>query len=160
MTRAVRMSEAIGAFTQRRVWQVGALCRAVADLVDAKLNPVTVQGEISGFSRASSGHCYFSLKDATGQLRCAMFRRAASLLDFTAADGGLVEVRGRVGVYEPRGDLQLVVESMSRSGAGEGATSIPNIRPCAGTDGSICAASAWQTNSAPVRCFTAAVPPT
>ena len=99
------MSEANPAFTQRRVWQVGTLCRAVADLLDAKLNPVTVQGEISGFSRASSGHCYFSLKDATGQLRCAMFRRTASLLDFKAADGELVEVRGRVGVFEQRGDL-------------------------------------------------------
>ena len=112
------MSELNPAFTHRRVWQVGALCRAVADLLDVKLNPVTIQGEVSGFSRASSGHCYFSLKDATGQLRCAMFRRSASLLDFKVSDGELVEVRGRVGVYEPRGDLQLVVESMSRTGQG------------------------------------------
>ncbi|HOF52749.1 MAG TPA: exodeoxyribonuclease VII large subunit, partial [Rhodoferax sp.] len=62
-----------------RVWRVGALCRAVADALDARFNPVTVSGEISGFSRATSGHCYFVLKDETGQLRCAMFRRAASL---------------------------------------------------------------------------------
>ena len=66
-----------------RVWAVGALCRAVADALDARFNPVAVRGEISGFSRASSGHCYFSLKDESGQLRCAMFRRAAGLLDFS-----------------------------------------------------------------------------
>lgn len=101
-----------------RVWRVGALCRAVADALDARFNPVTVSGEISGFSRATSGHCYFVLKDETGQLRCAMFRRAASLLNFSPKDGERVEVRGRLGVYEPRGELQLVVESMSRAGQG------------------------------------------
>ena len=101
-----------------RVWQVGALCRAVADALDARFNPVAVRGEITGFSRAASGHCYLSLKDETGQIRCAMFKRAASLLNFSPRDGELVEVRGRLGVYEPRGDLQLIIESMSRSGQG------------------------------------------
>ncbi len=101
-----------------RIWQVGALCRAIADALDARFNPVAVRGEISGFSRASSGHCYFALKDESGQIRCAMFRRAASLLAFTPRDGELVEVRGRLGVYEPRGDLQLIVESMGRAGQG------------------------------------------
>jgi exodeoxyribonuclease VII large subunit len=79
---------------------------------------VLVVGEISGFSRASSGHCYFTLKDANGQLRCAMFRRAASLLQFQPHDGDLVEIRGRLGVYEARGDLQMVVESMAQAGQG------------------------------------------
>jgi exodeoxyribonuclease VII large subunit len=101
-----------------RVWGVGALCRAVADALDARFNPVTVRGEITGFSRAASGHCYFSLKDASGQIRCAMFRRAASLLNFSPRDGELVEVRGRLGVYEQRGDLQLIVESMQKAGQG------------------------------------------
>lgn len=101
-----------------RIWPVGALCRAIADALEARFNPVAVRGEISGFNRASSGHCYFALKDESGQLRCAMFRRAAGLLDFTPRDGELVEVRGRLAVYEPRGDLQLVVESMSRAGQG------------------------------------------
>ncbi len=101
-----------------RVWDVGALCRAVADALEARFNPVTVRGELTGFSRAGSGHCYFSIKDAQGQLRCAMFRRAASLLDFSPRDGELVELRGRLGVYEARGDLQLIVESMSRAGQG------------------------------------------
>jgi exodeoxyribonuclease VII large subunit len=94
------------------------LCRAVAEALDARFNPVSVGGEISGFTRAASGHCYFSLKDDAGQLRCAMFRRAAGLLDFVPRDGDRVEVRGRLGVYEPRGELQLVVESMRPAGQG------------------------------------------
>lgn len=102
----------------RRVWAVGALCRAVADALEARFNPVAVRGEISGFSRAASGHCYFNLKDAQGQVRCAMFRRSAGMLDFQPRDGELVEVTGRLGVYEQRGDLQLVVESMRRAGQG------------------------------------------
>ncbi len=101
-----------------RVWQVGSLCLAAADALDQRFNPVAVVGEISGFTRASSGHCYFTLKDERAQLRCAMFRRAASLLNFSPRDGDQVELRGRLGVYEPRGDLQLVVESLSKAGAG------------------------------------------
>jgi exodeoxyribonuclease VII large subunit len=104
--------------TMPRVWGVGALCRAVADALDARFNPVAVRGEITGFSRAASGHCYFSLKDASGQIRCAMFRRAATSLGFSPCDGELVEVRGKLGVYELRGDLQLIVESMQRAGQG------------------------------------------
>jgi exodeoxyribonuclease VII large subunit len=101
-----------------RIWQVGSLCRAVADALDARFNPVAVRGELSGCSLASSGHLYFSLKDPQGQIRCAMFRRAAGQLDFAPRDGELVEVWGRLGVYEPRGDLQLVVERMTRAGQG------------------------------------------
>jgi exodeoxyribonuclease VII large subunit len=97
---------------------VGALCRAIADALQARFNPVTVKGELSGFSRAASGHCYFSLKDANGQLRCAMFKRAATGLNFVPRDGELVEVEGKLGVYEPRGDLQLIVERMTRAGQG------------------------------------------
>ncbi len=103
------------------VWGVAALLHAVGDALAARFYACAVKGEISGFSRASSGHCYFSLKDAEGQaglIRCAMFRRAASLLDFVPAEGQLVELRGRVAVYEPRGELQFVVESMQRGGAG------------------------------------------
>jgi len=101
-----------------RIWPVGALCRAIADALEARFNPVAVRGEISSFTRASSGHCYFTLKDSSGQLRCAMFKRAAQMLDFRPVDGELVEIRGRLGVYEPRGELQLVVEHMRRAGQG------------------------------------------
>lgn len=101
-----------------RIWSVGALCHAISDALEARFNPVAVRGEISGFTRASSGHCYFTLKDSSGQLRCAMFKRAAQMLDFRPADGELVELRARVGVYEPRGELQLVVEHMRQAGQG------------------------------------------
>lgn len=105
----------------RRVWGVAGLLAAVSQTLTDRFSVVVVGGEIAGFTRAASGHCYFSLKDADGQaasLRCAMFRRAAALLDFAPGEGVLVEVRGRVAVYEPRGELQFVVEAMRRAGAG------------------------------------------
>ena len=101
-----------------QIWSVAALCHAIADALDARFNPVRVSGEISGFVRAASGHCYFSLKDSGGQLRCAMFKRAASGLAFAPREGQRVEVSGRLGVYEPRGELQLVVEAMVEAGEG------------------------------------------
>jgi len=104
-----------------RVWSVGALVLAVADALAARFGACTVRGELSGFSRAASGHCYFTLKDADGAqaaLRCAMFRRAAGLLDFAPRDGQQVELRGRLAVYEPRGELQFVAEAMRVLGAG------------------------------------------
>lgn len=100
-------------------WAVGALVAAVADALRARFNPVRVVGEVAGCSRAASGHVYFTLKDEQGQLRCAMFRRAAD-----AGGGGLlrdgarVEVAGRLDVYAPRGDLQLVVERVRLAGQG------------------------------------------
>ncbi len=102
-------------------WGVGALLLAAQDTLQSRFGALAVRGELSGFSRAASGHCYFALKDADGQaalLRCAMFRRAATLLDFAAADGQQVEVRGRLALYEARGELQFIVENMRRVGAG------------------------------------------
>lgn len=101
-----------------RIWTVSALCRAISDTLDARFNPVRVTGELSGFVQAASGHCYFSLKDDSGQMRCAMFKRAAGGLDFQPRDGQRVEVSGRLGVYEARGELQLVVERMVLAGEG------------------------------------------
>ncbi len=117
----LRVIEGRGTASGRRVWGVAGLLEAVSQTLTERFSVVVVGGEIAGFTRAASGHCYFGLKDADGQaasLRCAMFRRAAALLDFAPADGALVEVRGRVAVYEPRGELQFVVEAMRRAGAG------------------------------------------
>jgi len=105
----------------RQTWSVAGLIQAAADALAARFSVCVVQGEVSGFARAASGHCYFSLKDADGAsalLRCAMFRRAATLLDFAPRDGQRVELRGRLAVYEPRGELQFVVEAMQRAGDG------------------------------------------
>jgi exodeoxyribonuclease VII large subunit len=104
-----------------RVWDVAALVHAVADVLAARFAVCTVRGELSGVSRAASGHVYFNLKDSAGDaalVRCAMFRRAASLLAFSPRDGQTVEIRGRLGVYEPRGELQVIVEGMQLEGRG------------------------------------------
>ena len=77
-----------------------------------------VEAEISNFSRPSSGHWYFSLKDANAQVRCAMFRQRNMLCAFTARDGQKVLVRARIGLYEPRGEFQLIVEHMEDAGLG------------------------------------------
>ena len=102
-------------------WGVASLLLATSDTLAARFGAVSVRGELSGYLRAASGHCYFTLKDADGApalLRCAMFRRAAGLVDFQPADGQQVELRGRLGIYESRGELQMVVESLQRLGAG------------------------------------------
>ncbi|HEV7575587.1 MAG TPA: exodeoxyribonuclease VII large subunit [Caldimonas sp.] len=114
------MGEPSGNRLPGRIWGVAALVHAVASLLEQELAACTVGGEISGFSRAASGHCYFTLKDPGGgaALRCAMFRRAASLLDFAPIEGQRVELRGRIAVYEPRGELQFIVEAMQSAGAG------------------------------------------
>ena len=115
------MIEGGGGASRRNVWSVAALVHEVAELVGRGLGACTVRGEISGFSRAASGHCYFNLADADGGgalMRCAMFRRSVSLLPFMPMDGQLVEVRGRVGMYEPRGELQFIAEAMQRAGDG------------------------------------------
>jgi exodeoxyribonuclease VII large subunit len=115
------MIDGFGASPPRAAWGVAALVREVGELLAGRFSVCIVRGEISGFSRAASGHCYFNLKDADGGsalLRCAMFRRAASLLAFAPQDGQLVEIRGRLGVYEPRGELQVIVEAMQGAGAG------------------------------------------
>ena len=115
------MDERDGAVAARLPWGVAALLLATGDTLAARFGSVTVRGELSGFSRAGSGHCYFALKDIAGApalLRCAMFRRAAVLSGFTPADGQQVEARGRLGIYDARGELQMVVESLQRLGTG------------------------------------------
>jgi exodeoxyribonuclease VII large subunit len=120
-TLGLPVADAFPSIAAPRVWSVGALLLAVSDALAARFGACAVQGELSGFQRASSGHCYFTLKDAQGasaSVRCAMFRRAASLLDFAPRDGQQVELRGRLALYEPRGEMQFVVESMRAVGAG------------------------------------------
>ena len=103
-----------------QVWSVQALLLAVSDALSLRFGAATVEGEVSGFTRAASGHCYFTLKDPEGAaaLRCAMFRRAASMLAFVPREGLRVTLRGRLAVYEARGELQFIVEAMSTAGEG------------------------------------------
>ncbi len=115
------MDEARPAAPGRLPWGVAALLLATNDALSARFGAVSVRGELSGYARAASGHCYFALKDIEGApalLRCAMFRRAAALVDFAPADGQQVHARGRLGIFEARGELQMVVESLQRLGSG------------------------------------------
>jgi exodeoxyribonuclease VII large subunit len=102
----------------RRVWPVRALVGQVRELVEREFGDVWVEGEISNFRPAPSGHIYFTLKDAEAQLPIVLFRRQAMLLRFRPEDGLHVLVRGRVSVYEQRGQMQMVAETMEPVGAG------------------------------------------
>ena len=103
----------------REILTVGQLNRMVAGLLQRSIAPVWVSGELSNVTRAASGHWYFTLKDASAQVRAVMFRGRAQYVDFSPREGDRVEVRGSVTLYEPRGDYQLSVESMRRAGAGD-----------------------------------------
>ncbi|MGA2727926.1 MAG: exodeoxyribonuclease VII large subunit [Terracidiphilus sp.] len=102
----------------RRIWPVRALVEQVRGIVEKKFFDVWVEGEISNFRPAPSGHIYFSLKDAEAQLPVVLFRRQAVLLRFRPEDGLHILVRGRVSIYEQRGQLQLVAEVLEPVGAG------------------------------------------
>ncbi len=102
----------------RRIWPVRELVAQVRGLVEEACGDVWVEGEISNLRPAPSGHIYFTLKDADAQLPVVLFRRQAVLLRFRPEDGLHVIVRGRVSVYEQRGQLQLVAETMEPVGAG------------------------------------------
>jgi exodeoxyribonuclease VII large subunit len=97
---------------------VSLLNRAVAGLLARSFRLVRVRGEIANFTRAASGHWYFSLKDDRAQVRCAMFRGRNQLAEFSPRDGDEVEVLAQVGLYEPRGEYQLTIEAVRRSGLG------------------------------------------
>ncbi len=103
---------------RRRVWAVHELVTQVRDLVEQEYGDIWVEGEISNLRPAPSGHVYFTLKDAGAQLPIVLFRRQALLLRFRPEDGLHVLVRGRVSIYEQRGQLQLVAETMEPVGAG------------------------------------------
>ncbi len=102
----------------RRIWPVRELVSQVRELVEQEYGDVWVEGEISNFRPAPSGHVYFTLKDADAQLPIVLFRRQALLLRFRPEDGLHVLVRGHISIYEQRGQMQLVAEMMEPVGAG------------------------------------------
>jgi exodeoxyribonuclease VII large subunit len=103
---------------ERRVWKVRELVAAVRTHVEREYTDAWVEGEISNFRAPDSGHLYFTLKDGNAQIRVVMFRSAARLLRFRPADGLQALVRGRVTVYEDRGELQIAAEYIEPKGAG------------------------------------------
>ena len=100
------------------VLTVSELNRMARRALESQLPLLWVEGEVSNFTRAASGHWYFSLKDANAQVRCVMFRGRNQFADFTPANGDHVEVRALPSLYEARGDFQLGAEQIRRAGAG------------------------------------------
>ena len=103
---------------ERHIWSVRALVAAVRGLVERQYSDCWVEGEISNLRIPDSGHLYFTLKEEAAQIRVVMFRSAAKLLRFRPENGLHVTVRGRVTVYEERGELQISAEFMEPKGAG------------------------------------------
>src|SRR3984885_11643629 len=103
---------------ERDIYSFSRLNREVRVLLERGFGSLWLEAEISNFAKPSSGHWYFSLKDATAQVRCAMFRQRNMLCAFTARDGQKVLVRARIGLYEPRGEYQLIVDHMEDAGLG------------------------------------------
>jgi exodeoxyribonuclease VII large subunit len=106
------------AFTERKIYRVAELTGLIREILEPRFSEVWVQGEISNFKRPSSGHLYFSLKDEKAHLKAVMFRFQNLYLRFEPEDGMEVICRGRISVYDQRGEYQLVVDQMQPVGLG------------------------------------------
>ena len=102
----------------REILTVSDLNRAIAASLEERFDSVWVSGEISNFKAYDSGHWYFSLKDEEGQIRCVMFRGRNGQVGFMPQSGDLVEVSANLGLYVPRGDIQLTIQTLRRAGMG------------------------------------------
>jgi exodeoxyribonuclease VII large subunit len=112
------MSDSIFDAAAREIFTPSQLTRAARDLLESRFALIWLEGEISNFSKPASGHLYFTLKDASAQVRCAMFKPKSTFLRFRPADGMRVLARARVSLYEARGEFQLIVEHLEEAGEG------------------------------------------
>jgi exodeoxyribonuclease VII large subunit len=103
---------------ERRIWKVSEITECIGELLERAFRDVWIEGEVSNFRPAQSGHLYFTLKDAGAQIRCVCFRDQARTLKFRPEDGLHVTVRGSLGVYEVRGEYQVYVSYIEPVGAG------------------------------------------
>jgi exodeoxyribonuclease VII large subunit len=103
---------------ERHVWKVSELTERISEILAAAFRDVWVEGEVSNYHAAQSGHLYFTLKDARSQIRCVCFRDQVRGLRFRPEDGLQVAVRGSLGVYEPRGEYQIYVSHIEPVGLG------------------------------------------
>jgi exodeoxyribonuclease VII large subunit len=101
-----------------KLLSIGELTRGIKLLLEEAFTPVYVQGEISNLARPNSGHMYLTLKDDTAPIRAVLYRGLALRLKFDIHDGLKVVVRGRLTVYEPRGEYQLTIEELQPQGVG------------------------------------------
>ncbi|MCK5002067.1 MAG: exodeoxyribonuclease VII large subunit [Gammaproteobacteria bacterium] len=102
----------------RTIYSVTELNRSAATVLEQNFSWIWVEGEISNLAQPSSGHIYFSLKDSGAQVRCAMFKSRNNGLKFQPENGQQVQIRGKVSLYQPRGDYQLIVDRMEEAGDG------------------------------------------
>ena len=116
-------------------FSVSEVNRQARLMLEQGLGEVWVEGELSGVSRPASGHLYFTLKDASAQLRCALFRHRARFVAAPMRDGDRVRVRGRISLYEPRGDYQLIAEAVQLAGEGELLAALERLKQQLATEG-------------------------
>ncbi len=103
---------------QRDIWSISRLNQDVKQLLNSTFGLLWLQGEVSNFSKPASGHYYFSMKDSLAQIRCAMFKGRNRYLDFSPENGMQILARGRLGLYETRGEYQFIVEHIEETGTG------------------------------------------
>jgi len=115
-------------FQPPRIFTVSQLTAEIKSLLEGKFDVIWVEGEISNFSCPSSGHFYMSLKDERAQIRAVMFRPQARYLKFTPEDGMMAIARGRIGVYEPRGEYQIILDYLEPLGVGALAAAFEQVK--------------------------------
>jgi exodeoxyribonuclease VII large subunit len=115
-------------FQPPRIYTVSQVTAEIKSLLEGKFDVIWVEGEISNFSSPSSGHFYMSLKDEHAQIRTVMFRPQARYLKFTPEDGMMVIAKGRIGVYEPRGEYQIILDYLEPLGVGALAAAFEQVK--------------------------------
>ncbi len=115
-------------FQPPRIFTVSRLTAEIKFLLEGNFDRIWVEGEISNFSSPSSGHFYMSLKDEHAQIRAVMFRPQARYLKFTPEDGMMTIARGRIGVYEPRGEYQIILDYLEPLGVGALAAAFEQVK--------------------------------
>ncbi len=114
--------------TTRKVFTVSEFVHQVAELLEAHFGTVFIEGEITNLRQPASGHLYLTLKDSQAQIKGIVFRRQARILDFTPEEGMAVTCRGRLNIYEARGDLQVIIDYMEPSGRGADRVALEKLK--------------------------------
>ena len=121
--------------SNREILSISELNKTVKSLLETEFSFLYVEGEISNFSRPSSGHWYFTLKDEKAQIKCAMFRNQNRSVGFEVKNGQQVVLYGKVTLYEGRGDFQIITSSLEISGDGELRRSFEKLKASLQKDG-------------------------
>jgi exodeoxyribonuclease VII large subunit len=115
-------------FADKRILSVSQLTGLIRGVLEENFEHVWVEGEVSNLAAPGSGHVYFTLKDASAQLRCVVFRASSRALKFRLANGMGMVLRGRISVYDQRGDYQFIAEYLERRALAPCNSPLPNSR--------------------------------